>query len=321
MIATVFSLDRRIDLFAVADAGGANRHKAQRLVSYNNGESWVDNWIQSDVGVFESSMAAAITGDSMETFLTGRGMDDRFWFARMSEYYQFEQIIFNPIGAGTFDGKPAICAYGNAKTEWKRVGSNVQETTFNGVRVIAFGQGKDNKVWWAYSSNGGNSWDMAWSPVGSGVFTSSPAACCSADGKLVAVFAKGNDNKIWWAHSSNGAATWDMAWAPIGTGVFTSAPAACCSADGKRIYVFGRGNDNKIWWASTSKGTDKWEMAWLPIGEGVFTTMPSAACSWDGRIIHVFGMGNDHRIWQARSLDFGASWNIAWRKVHNRQFT
>ncbi len=320
MTSSVFSLERRIDVFAVSDFLPTNitGFRAERLVSYNNGDSWSANWITSENGIFQSSLAASITGDGLDTFLVGRRNDDKFYFARLPEYYEFRSVNWNVIGKGVFDGKPAICSYGNTTSEW--LNKDNITTTYQGVRVMVFGKGRDKKYWWASSVNGGASWHMAWSPIGKGVFTSSPAATCSANGNLVAVFGKGNDDRIWWAYSTNGANTWDMAWAPIGSGVFTSAPAAACSADGKRIYVFGRGKDNRYWWAYAVNGVQRWNMAWAPIGEGVFTSMPSANCSWDGRIIHVFGLGTDKRIWQARSNNFGASWDIAWRKIHSKKF-
>lgn len=320
MTTSVFSLEKRLEVFAISDFDPSDntKYRAQRLVSYDNGSTWIDNWVTNRVGIFSSSLAASITGDSLDSFLVGRGGGNKFYFTRLQEYYELTNAQWEPIGAGVFEGKPAICSYGNSVTSWQR--KDTLSTSYNGVRVLVFGRGTDNKIWWASSVDGGSSWHMAWDKIGSGVFTSSPAATCSADGKLIAVFGKGNDNKIWWAYSTNGANSWDMAWAPIGEGVFNSAPAAACSADGKRIYVFGRGNDNRIWWAYSTTGVQKWDMAWAPIGEGVFTSMPSANCSWDGRIIHVFGKGNDDRIWQARSNDFGATWDIAWRKIHNKQF-
>lgn len=319
MLTSVFSLNSRLDLFAISDSSirTKNEFRLQRLVSYDNGETWVKDWITNDVGKLASSAAAAITGDSLDTFIVARGMDHRIWFSRLQELYDFKNAGWSPIGAGVFDGKPAVCSYGNATTDWTN-GNKV--TSYNGVRVMAFAKGKDTKIWWAYSSNGGNSWDLAWAAIPSGVFSSSPAAVAANNGKLVAVFARGKDDKIWWANSSDGAASWDMAWAPIGAGTFDTMPAAACSADGKRIYVFAKGKDDRVWWAYSTTGGTTWDMAWSPIGDGVFVTMPSASCSWDGRIIHVFGKGKDNRFWQARSEDFGAHWNIAWRKVHSKIF-
>jgi len=318
--ASLFSLERRLEVFAIADVNplSGNQYKVERIVSYDNGETWVDNWIRNDVGTFSSPLAASITGDNLDSFLVGRGTDNQFWFTRLQEYYEFKNVGWNPIGQGIFTGKPAVCSSGTSKTAWKRL--NTAETSYAGVHVMVFGRGTDARIWWAYSTNGGASWDMAWSAIGQGKFTSSPAATCSADGSLVAVFGKGTDDKMWWAYSMSGGSSWDMAWEPIGDGVFRSDPAAVCSADGKRIYVFARGKDDRIWWAFAANGVQQWDMAWEPIGEGVFLSAPSVSCSWDGRIIHVFGKGTDNRIWQARSHDFGSTWNIAWRTIHPKPF-
>jgi ABC-type transporter Mla maintaining outer membrane lipid asymmetry permease subunit MlaE len=324
MIASIFALEKRLELFVAANVNPDtnDQYQIERIVSYDNGETWVNNWIRNEIGTFSSSAAACITGDSLDTFLVAKGRDNKAWFSRLQEYYEFKNSSWGPIGAGVFTGKPAICSYGNSSSGWK-LGSNNKptvETSYNGIGVMVFAKGNDRRIWWAFSKTGGLSWDMAWAPIGEGTFLSSPAAACSADGKLVAVFARGQDDKIWWAFSTNKTSSWDMAWSAIPAGKFTSAPAAVCSADGKRIYVFSKGTDNKIWWAFATNGVQKWDMAWAPIGEGVFTSMASANCSWDGKMIHVFAKGTDNRVWQARSNDFGATWNIAWRKIHTKQF-
>ena len=318
--ASLFSLERRLEVFTMADMDPASNdeYQAERIVSYDNGTTWVDNWVRNDVGVFSSSLAASITGDSLDSFLAGRGTDNRFYFARLQEYYDFKSAVWAPIGQGVFNGKPALCSSGNSKSAWKSL--DQAETSYSQVTTMVFGRGTDNGIWWAFSTDGGEVWDMAWDAIGHGKFTSSPAAACSADGKQVAVFGRGQDNRIWWAFSLSGGSSWDMAWDAIGQGKFTSSPAAVCSADGKRIYVFAKGTDNRIWWAFAANGVGNWDMAWQPIGEGVFQSMPSANCSWDGRIIHVFGKGTDNRIWQARSNDFGNNWDILWRKIHPKQF-
>jgi hypothetical protein len=322
MTASTYALEKRIDLFSVVDPdpkAGA-QFRIERIVSYDNGSTWVDNWVRNEVGVFSSSIAACITGDSLDTFIAGKGMDNKFWFARLQEYYEFKNVGFFAIGAGVFQGKPAICSYNNSVSQWTPGTPNNYNTSYNNVKLLVFGRGNDNKIWWAYSNSGGNHFDMAWDAIGTKQFVSSPACCCSADGKLVAVFAKAADNKYWWTYSTDGGNNFNTTWKAIGAGVFTSAPAACCSADGKRIYVFGKGNDNKIWWAYATNGVQKWDMAWDHIGEGVFKTMPSANCSWDGKIIHVFGKGMDNKIWQARTHDFGGFWDIAWRDIHDKKF-
>ncbi|UOE43387.1 hypothetical protein [Agromyces larvae] len=318
-VTALYALERRIDVYAAVDVDpSSDRFRTARLASYDDGDTWAPLWVENEVGVFRSSVAGAMTGDSLDTFLVGRGMDNGIYLGRLAEYFDVRTAGWGRIGSGVFEGRPAICVHGTSTTRWTDQGG--QATSYAGVGVRVFGRGTDDRFWWASSSNGADSWDMAWDAIGSGTFSSSPAATTSADGSLVAVFGRGRDDRMWWAFSHNGASSWDMAWDAIGSGTFTSAPAACCSADGRRIHVFGRGGDNRIWWATTSRGTDGWDMAWEPIGEGVFTAQPAACCSWDGRVIHVFGRGTDNRIWQARSNDFGASWNVAWRKISDRCF-
>ncbi len=55
----------------------------------------------------------------------------------------------------------------------------------NGQVILVFGIGMDNRCWYAQSLDGGNTWNILWTHIGQGVFTSSPAACISADGKTV----------------------------------------------------------------------------------------------------------------------------------------
>jgi hypothetical protein len=321
--ASLFSLGRRIEVFAMSDANvlTSDQYHINRLVSYDNGNTWVGDWVLNVIGTFSSPVATSITGDSLDTFLVGKGQDQRFWFTCLSEYYNLKQAGFNPIGQGIFHGKPALCSYGNSKTTWHWQSLNNVTTSYKGVTVLVFGRGTDDRIWWAYSTNGGSPWDMAWKPlVEHGTFTSSPAAACSADGLFVSVFGIGQDKRMWWAYSTSGGSSWDMAWDAIGQGVFTSSPAAVCSADGKRIYAFAKGNDNRFWWAYATNGVQGWDMAWDAIGQGVFKSPPSASCSWDGQIIHVFGKGMDDRIWQARSEDFGHNWSIAWRRIHDMPF-
>lgn len=323
MIATAYSLDKRLELFLPEDRDpiSANKLKLARIVSYDNGSTWINNWAKNDVGVMSSSPAAAITGDSLDCFVVSRGQDDRFWLSRLSEYYELKNLGWNAIGSGVFNGRPAICVSGNTTTKWDANGGDDKRTTsYAGVKVHVFGKGMDNRIWRAFSGNGGSTWDLAWAAIGEGTFKSSPAAVCSADAQFVAVFGQGMDNKIWWAYSTSGGSKWDMAWKPIGAGVFETFPAAACSADGKRLYVFGRGNDNRMWWAYSTNRGQSWDMAWSPIGEGVFTSGPSACTNWEGKHIHVFGLGNDSKVWQARSDNFGQSWNIAWRKVNDKIF-
>lgn len=318
--ATLYSLDRRLEVYAAADMDPTSLGVVTpaRIVSYDSGDTWIDSWSSITPGTFTSPLAGAITGDSLDTILIGRGTDDRFFSTRLAEVFEPHNTGWSPIGAGVFTSKPAVCLFGASMTAWTALGT--APTSYAGVHVLVFGKGKNDAIWWAHSTDGAATWSLAWKQIGSGVFTSAPAAACSASGDLVAVFGRGRDSRMWWAFSTNQTASWDMAWSPIGAGVFTSEPAAACSADGKRLYVFARGNDNRVWWAfSTTRGSS-WDMAWAPIGQGVFHDAPSASCSWDGRVIHVLGRGVDDRIWQARSQNFGASWDIAWRKISDRAF-
>src|SRR5436189_242688 len=98
--ASLCSLGRRVEVFAMSDANvlTSNEYCVNRLVSYDNGNTWVGNWVRNTVGNFRSAIAASITGDSLDTFLIGRGQDDRFWFAHLGEYYNFSNAGWNPIG-------------------------------------------------------------------------------------------------------------------------------------------------------------------------------------------------------------------------------
>jgi hypothetical protein len=317
-VASVYSIGGRIDVYAANHTAGL--YKPVRIVSFDNGDSWVQNWTQVSTGTFTTMIAGAITGDSLDTVLIGRESDNRYSKTVISEYFKPPAATWTPIGSGIFVSKPAVCIMGVSQTTGTPGGHTV--TNYSEVNVAAFGLGTDDHMYWAYSGDGANSWQAAWAaPIGSGVFKSGPAAACSAGGELLAVFAVGTDQHMYWAYSTSLWAAWDAAWAtPIGEGLFTSDPAAACSADGSRIYVFGRGTDNRCYWAYTARGTQGWDMAWQPIGEGVFNSSPSANCSWDGQIIQVFARGTDNRIWQARSQDYGNSWDIAWRPISDAQF-
>jgi hypothetical protein len=326
-VSSVYSIGGRIDVYAARNFSGT--YNPMRIVSFDNGDSWVGNWTQvrppiqgnNLEGAFTTMIAGAITGDSLDTVLVGRESDNRFSSTVLQEYFLPPTADWTPIGSGTFYSKPAVCLSGASQTTPLMLGPNKQTTSYSGVNVAVFGRGTDDHMWWAYSTDGANTWDMAWQPIGEGVFNSSPAAACSAAGELLAVFGVGTDQHMYWAYSTSSGSSWDSAWAaPIGEGVFTSEPAAACSADGSRIYVFGRGTDNRCYWAYTARGTQGWDMAWQPIGEGVFNSSPAASCSWDGQMVQVFARGTDNRIYQARSQDFGNSWDIAWRPISDQQF-
>ena len=49
-----------------------DRYQIERIVSYDSGETWVDNWIRNEIGTFSSGAAASIAGDSLDIFLVGK---------------------------------------------------------------------------------------------------------------------------------------------------------------------------------------------------------------------------------------------------------
>jgi hypothetical protein len=156
----------------------------------------------------------------------------------------------------------------------------------DGQHLHAFGRGLDNRIWRAYSADGGNSWSLAWAPIGEGTFLSAPAAAISADGQQLHVFGQGSDNHIWHAHSTDGGNTWVLAWAPIGVGTFISAPAAALSADGRELHVIGEGNDNRVWRAYSPDGGGTFTLAWAPID-----ALPTPGCASSATLSDVFGSG------------------------------
>lgn len=214
---------------------------------------------------------------------------------------------------------------------WTTPWSSLPEGTFlsgpavassnDGKKLHVFGLGMDNRIWRAFSADGGLSWPVSWAPIGEGKFVSAPAVAVSADGSQVHVFGRGLDNKIWRAHSADGGSTWALNWAPIGTGTFNSAPAAAISDDGNHLHVFGRGMDNRVWRAHSSSGGDHWNLAWVPIGEGTFISGPAAVISGNGQALHVFGRGMDHHIWRAFSSNGGASFSLAWAPIPGGAFS
>ena len=172
-----------------------------------------------------------------------------------------------------------------------------------------FGRGTDNKIYRGHSPNNGTSYDDAWDPIGEGTFTSSPAACVSADGLSLHIFGRGGDNKIWRAHSYDGGNNYDAEWTNVGDGIFDSGPAACISADGKSLHVFGRGTDNHIWRAHSYDGGTNWDAEWAVVGVGTYTSSPAAALSSDGKSLHIFARGGDNRFYRCHSYDGGTNWD------------
>jgi hypothetical protein len=118
---------------------------------------------------------------------------------------------------------------------WVQIGEGVFTSapaaviSADGRSLHVFGRGNDNKIWRAFSPDGGANWTLAWAPIGEGVFSSGPAAVVSGDGRSLHVFGRGIEPpppppgsfgdptvpKIWRAFSPDGGAHWTLAWAPI----------------------------------------------------------------------------------------------------------
>ena len=215
--------------------------------------SWND-WSAIGEGEFLSAPSIATSGNGEHVVAAGLGKDKRMWFARSDTWGIGWQLAWAPIGEGVFQKyTPAITVSADAQ------------------RVYAFGFGNDTRFWYAFSTQGGNHWDMAWLPIGEGKFTSGPAAAASADGKRVFVFGRGLDNRMWFARSNDFANSWDIAWAQMPSGSnFQSAPSAVASWDGQIVHVFAMGGDNRIWRAATFDGGNTWATAWAQVGTKTF---------------------------------------------------
>ncbi len=119
-------------------------------------------------GVFKSGPAAALTLDKNEAFYFGLGMDNKCWWAYSDNSGSDGEAPWKQVPVGSFMSGFAAAA------------------KINGDVIYLFGQGMDKRYWWAYSTDNAKTW-QGWWPIGNGVFTSAPAACCSTDGKLLHV--------------------------------------------------------------------------------------------------------------------------------------
>jgi hypothetical protein len=116
----------------------------------------------------------------------------------------------------------------------------------DGLTILVFGIGKDDRCLYARTDNGGRTWPTLWEPLGAKTFTSGPAACISADGRQVIIAARAEGRRFFCNRSANGGATW-RGWEAIRDGVFLGGPALCAAWDFSRVFVFGVGDDHKIW--------------------------------------------------------------------------
>lgn len=312
------ALDMRVDVVSRLGDG-----QIWRTASYTNGDSWQQAWEVladppidtvpgSGAGVVqqqEYGLAYAASGDGRTVHLCVRGkrllpvQTKPFFYHCRSDNYTKSWTAWTPIGAGVFTSAPAMAVSGN------------------GQKVIAVGRGGGNKIWYARSFNGGDTWNVAWKAIGSGVFDDyGPAVAVSADFSKIYVFGRGTDGRVWVAISRDGASTWESAWSAVRAGLINSAPAAAVSADGERLYVFGRGTDSAIYWSrSTDGGKTFNDWNEVPAGNN-FNSSPAAVCSWDGMRVQVFALGGNRRIWRALSNNGTQSWPVAWAQVGSQTF-
>ena len=167
-----------------------------------------------------------------------------------------------------------------------------------------------------YSSNKfGYEWNNG-QTMGEGIFLSSAAVNCSADGKNLLVIGLGSDKKYWWAGSFDAGNTWAWMWGQLEkNGTFISEPSFCTSVDGQTLLVAGIGMDNRCWIAQSNTRGTNWNFAWIPIGNGVFTSGLSMCMSADGKKIVIVGKGNDNKFWFNSSVDSGFNWSEHWQPI------
>ena len=187
----------------------------------------------------------------------------------------------------------------------------------DGLKIQVLSRGTDNRIWRAWSTNGGSSW-QGFAPILSGTFLSGPAVAMSAGGDIIHAFATGTDSRMYRTRSINGGGTWSE-WQAIGAGVFTSQPAAACSLDGKIVHTFGRGLDRRIWRNVSIHSGSSWQTHWTPIGPDIFTTGPAAACNNSGSTVHVVARGTDRAMWRNVTTDSGADWGT-WQEIPDGSF-
>lgn len=155
-----------------------------------------------------------------------------------------------------------------------------------------------------------------WTPIGEGIFTSSPAIATSGSGQTVMALGRGTDGRMYIAASNSMGKTFETDWSPIEVGTFLpGAPALALSADGKRVCAFGLGTDTKIWSAFSHDLGVGWDWAWDHIGGGLFSSGPAAAMSADGQRLFVIARGLDNKMWFTRSSDGGQTWDIDWTAI------
>lgn len=313
--AMLMALETRIDIVC-AKAG----QTLMRTASYDGGQVWHRHWSQFSAPVADQGgtaatdqasdygVAMACSGEGRRVYLCGRSKDtsathDRFCHLRRSEDFGNSFTPWTAIGSGEFTGTPAVATSGDGRL------------------VFVVGRGNDRGIWFARSSDAGQSFELAWARIGVGTFQDfAPAIACDASGRRVHVFGIGDDARAWQATSDDGGNQWALAWAPVLAGTFTSGLAAVCSGDGRRVRLFGRGMDNRLWQAGSDDHGSRW-VGWAPVPAGSnFLSAPAAAVSWDGLRLHLCALGGDRKIWRAFSADGAATYALAWEQVDGAIF-
>jgi len=106
----------------------------------------------------------AIVQSANSNIVVGRAANVDKYFKATTENGGVSWSGFKKIGDGEFISSPAAAL------------------SADGKKLHVFGRGKDNKYWRAFSPDAGKNWNVAWLPVLSGLFTSSPTVCIKAHG-------------------------------------------------------------------------------------------------------------------------------------------
>jgi hypothetical protein len=181
-----------------------------RTASYQEGNAWQQPW--KSLSAFPNGLsvtgasdpqdygpASTMSGDGRVMHICARAspaLPQPFIWHRRSDNYTKDWTNWKPIGSGVFASAPAVANSGD------------------GAKVLVAGRGMDQKMWYARSFDAGESWNIAWSAIGAGVFTHyGSAVAASADLVRIYVFGRGTDQKMWYAFSVDGGNSWAMAWA------------------------------------------------------------------------------------------------------------
>jgi hypothetical protein len=153
------------------------------------------------------------------------------------------------------------------------VNSSVAATTNRGGRLVLFARRSDNAIWHRFREQGSTSAWTDWITLGSGSFSSGPAAIETGQGQLH-VFAATAAATISRKFYNPVTGAW-TGWSSLGGAVDpTSAPAVTESDGGTRLVVFARGSGNVLTHIFQDIRTETWS-AWSPLG-GSLASGPGA---------------------------------------------